>query len=561
MNSIDLASSPLAASARITVMEGMLDAAPPWKVALADEREGLGTLGPAAVGPSRFQLRIDAQGRAEIQASDLPALARVETLLRTAKGPGPSGIQQVVDRANVKVRAVLECFYGRLWTAQERASVVAGAARRGANAYVFGPSADRGNGGGWREPYAGHVRADLQALTADLRSRGMVGIWRVSPGAPVEESAGMRLGDAAELSLLLAKVQDVRDIGFEKVLIAFDDLTDGLRGDAAAAATRHPLAEAHAAIVNAVARANGADRVIACPTHYWDTAPSRYRTDLAALLEPGVEICWTGPEVISPAVTASEVREVRAQLGRDIWLWDNYPVNDWDLDGVTGSIFAQISGVDNLVAPRRLALAALDGRDPGMVDDLAAYGVNAAINPLMGAIPVQTAMDWAWQGASYDPVTSWRSVVEDEGVDAGALAVLADAAGPTLGLPTTSVGALATASARMIAEAFTSKAPHAAGELENEARRALEAIRVLRAQPSMLVAEVHPWIIELGRQAVFASLAAQVLGGWGDRRALVVALRDALGRNSLVSMCANVPRAAAEVARSMCSSGVPDLPS
>jgi len=50
-------------------------------------------------------------------------------------------------------RAVLECFYGPLWSPADRAEVVRRAHRHGATAYVYGPSADERTGPDWRQPY------------------------------------------------------------------------------------------------------------------------------------------------------------------------------------------------------------------------------------------------------------------------------------------------------------------------------------------------------------------------------------------------------------------------
>ena len=98
--------------------------------------------------------------------------------------------------------------------------------------------------------------------------------------------------------------------------------------------------------------------LVVCPTEYAGTHESEYRRVLAAELDPSIAVYWTGPEVVSASITREDAEAARAAFGgRELWLWDNYPVNDFE--------------------PSRLFLGPLTGRDPDL--PVHAYVANGMI--------------------------------------------------------------------------------------------------------------------------------------------------------------------------------------
>lgn len=319
-------------------------------------------------------------------------------------------------------RALLECFYGPLWASDARAMAVRRAAAHGATGYVYGPAADLRTGQRWREPY-GDQGGHLANLVETAHSLGLAVTWRVSPGAPLARSAAMSMVDEHDLAVLRQRITEIIGLGFDRVLVAFDDLDTDL--DPATRSVfghdRHPVAAAQAHVLNAVhatVREAGADLLV-CPTHYWGIEPSRYRARLGELLDPELAVCWTGITVTSPAIDASQVRRVAEQFQRPIWIWDNFPVNDWD--GVHGQF-------SNEMMPRRLPLAPLRGRAADLDGAIAGYGANAALQARAGLPAVCTALDWAGDPAGYQPDREFRRALAESG-DGPALARLADIVG------------------------------------------------------------------------------------------------------------------------------------
>lgn len=460
----------------------------------------------------------------------------------------------------IPVRTVNECFYGERWVPEDRLAVLRHAAAFGANAYVYGPSADRRTGGLWRDDYEGVERTTLVEFAAECRRLGVEPIWRISPSAPLEPHRGLRFTDPDDLATLIDKIRHVLDLGFARVLIAFDDLVHGLDADAVArfGDAEHPLAAAHAAAICAVGDALGYDRIVACPLHYWGVEPSPYRQAFGAAVPAEVPMIWTGPAVISAEITAAQARAVREELGHPLWLWDNYPVNDWDMDGIAADVlYGSVGGLDNLVAPRRLPLAPLTAREPALSEELQGMGANHALDPWSGLPATLTLLAFAADAAGYDANAAWRAAVTQLDVDPDALAVLSDAAGPGSGAPIGRASSFAIACARVLA---SEDRDAALSDLETVVREHVDALVTLRSRPSRLTWELRPWFVELGRQCHLAALAAAALRAAEDERSeLVAELRGALLRPSAVSVASGMGRALAEYARGVIAGGTPAI--
>ncbi|MGW5192655.1 beta-N-acetylglucosaminidase domain-containing protein [Kribbella sp. NPDC004138] len=442
-------------------------------------------------------------------------------------------------------RAVLECFYGPLWSPADRAEVVRRAHRHGATAYVYGPSADERTGPDWRQPYGadGNHLDELVALTNDL---GMTATWRVSPGAPLRRERAMQLSDADELAVLIDRLTEMVRRGFGRIIIAFDDLDAELdpATRSAYADDPHPMAAAQAGVVNAVhdRLAGLGAELLVCPTHYWGVESSRYRQRLGELLHSDLVACWTGSAVISPTITAAQVRAVAEQLQRPIWLWDNYPVNDWDsVDGV----FA------NTMTPRRLPLAPLQGRDPGLADVLAGYGANAALQPLAGLPALCTALDWARDPHGYDADASFARALDETG-QGKSLRVLAELAGPSI--LAERPGRVADGCRRVLA----GPDPAALSALDETIAQAAIAAAALDGP---IAAELRPWldalrtVLPISAAAVRAIAAARA--GEPVQNEDIAALRAGLRDWPRMSIAAGAPYALADHALALAGGGTP----
>ena len=271
---------------------------------------------------------------------------------------------------------LIEGFYGKPWTFEERAETVAWLGERGFGFYLYAPKADVYLRRRWREPHPEDLAGRLRLLARAVRDAGVrfgVGI------SPFE--AWLDFDDAAR-GALDEKLRFLDDVGVEDLAVLFDDM----RGDLP------DLAERQLEIVAFVRARTRATRVIVCPSYYsndpvldrvFGERPARYLEQLGMGLDAGIEIFWTGEEVVSRELSVAHLREVGALLRRKPFLWDNYPVND-------GQRMSQY-----------LHLRAFIGRSAAIASHIVAHGINVALQPTLTRIPALTLVESYRLGSDY----------------------------------------------------------------------------------------------------------------------------------------------------------------
>jgi hypothetical protein len=260
---------------------------------------------------------------------------------------------------------MIEGRFGRIWNEDERGYVVKALAGAGYDFYHYGPKADAALRRQWRISHDAAQTEMLRRLSAQVRASGMrfgIALTPVGSTHPFDEQT------RADLTRRLAEIDA---IGVDDLAILFDDL----RGD------MPDLAARQAQVVNFCAAQTRATRVYTCPTYYADDRlldlvfgerPATYLADLGRLLDPGVQVHWTGEEVCSRAIDSAHLERVAGELGRPVCLWDNYPVNDG----------ARMS--------RFLHLRAFTGRSADIAPHITGHAINPAIQAHLGCIPALT---------------------------------------------------------------------------------------------------------------------------------------------------------------------------
>ncbi|MBW3629598.1 MAG: beta-N-acetylglucosaminidase domain-containing protein [Gemmatimonadetes bacterium] len=271
---------------------------------------------------------------------------------------------------------IIEGFYGKPWSWQQREETIAFLGPHGYRFYLYAPKADPYLRRRWREAYPESLALRLEALASSCRAAGVrfgVGI------SPYEIFGGF---DQAAREALGAKLDFCRELGVQDLAVLFDDM----RGD------RDDLAPLQVEIVHWVKERTSTDRLIVCPSYYSDDPvldrafgrrPDRYVEDLGRLLDPAIEVFWTGEEVCSRELSPGHLGRVTEQLGRKPFLWDNYPVND-------GQRMSQY-----------LHLRGFVGRPAAISSHIAAHGINPALQPTLSRIPALTLVESYRRGTDY----------------------------------------------------------------------------------------------------------------------------------------------------------------
>ena len=271
---------------------------------------------------------------------------------------------------------IIEGYYGRPWTWAERAEQVRFLAPHGYGFYLYAPKADPYLRRRWMED---HPADEASALRAFAKACDAAGV-RFGVGLSPYEI--YKRFDAEDRAALARKLDFLDSIGVRDLAILFDDM----RGD------QPDLAQAQADILHWVKDRTRAGRLIVCPTYYSDDPvldrvfgrrPEGVLETFGALLDPAIEIVWTGEEVCSREYSPGHLARVAGQLKRKPFLWDNYPVND----GPRMSPF--------------LHLRAFTGRPASIGAHLAAHGVNPALQPVLSRIPALTLAESYRLGEAY----------------------------------------------------------------------------------------------------------------------------------------------------------------
>lgn len=297
------------------------------------------------------------------------------------------------------IRGVVEGFYGSPWTHQARLDQLEFYGRQKLNTYMYSPKNDPLLRGDWRQQYAGRQLEELSELIQSAARNHVRFVFALSPGMDICYS------DKADLESALGKMQAVHELGVNTFSIALDDIDLSLKCTADRAANvegERGLAAAQAAFLNSINRqfveenpdVNPLEMV---PTKFNGVETDPYREELGAKLDAGVLVQWTGLDIVSPTITPESAKAASMAYGtpeqpRRIFLWDNYPVNDF--------------------APDRLFLGPVVGRNPDLYTVIPGITANPMVQPYASMPALASFADYMWNGPRSDGEDSLNAALE-----------------------------------------------------------------------------------------------------------------------------------------------------
>ncbi len=283
---------------------------------------------------------------------------------------------------------VIEGYYGRPWSWEMREAQARFLAAHGYGFYIYAPKADAYLRRRWRED---HPAGEADSLARMARACADVSVAFGVGLSPYE--AWRDFGEETKVALA-RKLAFFAQAGVTDLALLFDDM----KGDQA------DLAEAQVRMAHFAAERWAGRRLVVCPTVYTDDpvlrrvfgpTPEGYLDDLGRLLDPAIEVFWTGEEVCSREYSPGHLERVGAQLRRKPTLWDNYPVND----GPGMSPF--------------LYLRAFTGRPATIGPHLAAHAVNPCLQPTLFRIPALTLAQSYAAGDAYEYGQAWERAARE----------------------------------------------------------------------------------------------------------------------------------------------------
>ena len=304
------------------------------------------------------------------------------------------------------MRGVIEGFYGPPWAHEERLDLIRFCAQHELNTWVHAPKDDPYHRARWREPYPEEELARLGELVTLCHKLGVDFAYAIAPGMDICYS------HESEWERLLAKIEQVRSVGVVHFQLLWDDVEHKLHcaeDEELYGQAERPTGAAQAPFSNRFAREiEQPGPLVVCPMAYAQTGDGPYRRSFAPQLDDGVVLYWTGPEVVSLAITKDELdMSVHRYAGHEHLLWDNFPVNDWE--------------------PTVLHLGPLRGRDPNLLHgNLRGIIANAMVQAVPSKLALATVADWARDPFAYDMLASYERALREHGAE-----VLAALGAPT----------------------------------------------------------------------------------------------------------------------------------
>lgn len=297
-------------------------------------------------------------------------------------------------------RGIVEGFYGRPWTHEQRLDMIRFIGARGMNRFVYAPKDDPLMRREWATPYGTADRARIGELVTACGEHGVEFVYCISPGLSIQYAS------ADDTAALVAKLASVSALGVRRFGLLLDDIPARLQHKQDVARFRS-LAQAQSDLANTVyERVREIDdraSLVVCPTEYWGYGDEAYISELGVALAPDIDLFWTGRAICSATLDVADAETFARATGRQPLYWDNYPVNDVAM------------GHELHVGPYRGRSATLDRASRGVIANGMALFESSKI-------AFATIADYLWSPRDYDPEESWavalRDVVGEADVDA-----------------------------------------------------------------------------------------------------------------------------------------------
>ncbi|XP_035702266.1 protein O-GlcNAcase isoform X2 [Folsomia candida] len=267
---------------------------------------------------------------------------------------------------------VVEGFYGRPWTTEQRKDLFIKMRKWGMDSYLYAPKDDYKHRFYWREQYTVEEADHLGSLISAAKDNDITFIYAISPGLDIVYSS------AKDIAVLKRKLEQVTQLGCTAFAILFDDID--IEMTKADKEMFKSFAHAQVSVTNEAFQHVNPDTFLFCPTQYCATravpnvAGSEYLNTIGTKLDLQIDIMWTGPKVISKDITLESIDEITEVLRRPPVIWDNLHANDYD--------------------QKRLFLGPYAGRSPHLIPRLRGVLTNPNCEYGANFVAIHTLAQW-----------------------------------------------------------------------------------------------------------------------------------------------------------------------
>ncbi|XP_014272263.1 protein O-GlcNAcase [Halyomorpha halys] len=283
----------------------------------------------------------------------------------------------IINNMNTKngnfICGVVEGFYGRPWTSEQRKDLFQKLKKWGMNSYVYAPKDDSKHRANWRDLYTVEEAEHLTSLITASNENGVTFYYALSPGLDITYS------NSKEVLTLKRKLEQVSQFGCVAFALLFDDIDPEM--SEADKEVFQSFAHAQVSVTNDVYHHLNQPKFLLCPTQYCaaravpNVQNSEYLLTLGSKLAPDIDIMWTGSKVISRVLTVDSIEEVTEVLKRPPVIWDNLHANDYD--------------------QKRVFLGPYQGRSPDLIPRLRGVLTNPNCEFWANFIAIHTLAQWS----------------------------------------------------------------------------------------------------------------------------------------------------------------------
>ncbi|MDT6296954.1 protein O-GlcNAcase [Enterococcus faecium] len=294
---------------------------------------------------------------------------------------------------SVKIRGIIEGFYGIPWTHEMRLSLFSYMKDNQLNTFMYAPKDDELLRKKWHELYDAQELDKFKELLSVAEASNIDFWYLISPGNDIDITC------EEDIQVLLKKLEQLIELGVFQFGLLMDDIDYQLKG-AAKRRFREP-AFAHAYLVNRVeeylsTRLSNHELVI-CPTEYDNRHGSRYLATLSQEIPEQLPFFWTGPSTLAASISTEELQEMASVYQRPMLIWDNIPVNDY------------------LEDKELLFMSPYENRTPNLSKER--YQVTGVVSNPMAQLEaskftINSMANYLWNCERFDPLETWTSVVE-----------------------------------------------------------------------------------------------------------------------------------------------------
>lgn len=214
---------------------------------------------------------------------------------------------------------VCECFFGPSWSLAKRFDWATYLAQKKMNFFLYGPKEDPYLRKRWTEDWSAEYQNKLSDLVQKFHA------CNIKVGVAFSPYGLTTLKDPMIKEIFIKKIELLSQLKFDSIGLFFDDM-NYVEG----------LLETQLEILE-IARRLTSSQIIFCPTYYtydpildkvFGKRPENYLQTVGNSVHKDIDICWTGPKVISPEITDEHLIEVTQVLKRKPMIFDNFFAND-----------------------------------------------------------------------------------------------------------------------------------------------------------------------------------------------------------------------------------------